>query len=216
MKSFSLSISTLLAAALLAAPACKSKEQESKPAPTAPAAGSAQTPAAAPTPATEPDHITALAHHQKPKPTDPVKLDFERFKVTKANFDPKTVEGGTATIELDLSSFKTNSEERDNHLKSPSYLDVGKLATATIDIANVKHTTGESYSADATVSAHGMTKTYPVTFDVLERKDDSIRIKGSHTFSRLDFGIGTDPAQNAEESVGSDVTIEMVVTLSKT
>jgi polyisoprenoid-binding protein YceI len=62
---------------------------------------------------------------------------------------------------------------------------------------------------------HGQTKTYPVTFDVLETKDDSIRIKGEHTFPRLDFGVGTDPAQNPDESVAPDVTIEMVLTLKK-
>ena len=68
---------------------------------------------------------------------------------------------------------------------------------------------------NATVAAHGMTKTYPVTFEVLETKDDRIRIKGEHTFSRIDFGIGSDPAQNPEEQVGTDVTIQMVLTLVK-
>jgi polyisoprenoid-binding protein YceI len=157
-----------------------------------------------------------LAHHKNPKPTDPVRINFERFKVVAANFDPQNIEGGKATLEIDLSSFHTNSDERDEHLKSPAYLDVAKLATVTISIDNVKQKAGATYTADATVAAHGMTKSYPVTFDVVERKSDSITIKGQQTFSRLDFGIGTDPSQNPEESVGTDVTIEMQLTLSKT
>jgi polyisoprenoid-binding protein YceI len=162
------------------------------------------------------DHIVVLAHHKNPKPTDPVRINFERFKVVSANFDPQTIEGGKATIEIDLSSFHTDSDERDEHLKSPAYLDVGKLATATVTIDNVKLKAGATYSADATVAAHGLTKSYPITFDVLERKSDSIRIKGEHAFSRLDFGIGTDPSQNAEEQVGADITIEMLLTIAKT
>lgn len=172
-------------------------------------------PAPAPAPAAhETDHVVVLAHHKNPKPTDPVRVEFDRFHVVKASFDPKKIEGGTATIELDLASLHTHSDERDEHLKSPAYLDVGTLATATIAIDHVKHTTGATYSADATVTAHGVTKTYPVTFDVIDQRANAIQIKGQHTFTRLDFGIGTDPAQNADEQVGTDVTIEMVLTLS--
>lgn len=172
-------------------------------------------PAAAPA-VHEADHVVVLAHHKNPKPSDPVRVEIDRFKVVKASFDPAKIEGGTATIELDLSSLHTHSDERDEHLKSPAYLDVGKVATATIDIDHVTHKAGATYAADATVSAHGVTKMYPVSFDVIDQRADAIQIKGEHTFGRLDFGIGTDPAQNPEEQVGTDVTIEMVLTLKKT
>jgi len=177
-----------------------------------PAAGSA---AAAPAADDTADHIVVLGHHKKPKPTDPVRINFEKFRVVKADFDPQHIEGGKATIEIDLASFHTPSDERDNHLRSESYMDVGKFATATIDIDHVKQA-GASYTADATVTAHGMTKTYPVTFDVVSTTPDSIRIKGQHTFSRLDFGIGSDPAQNADEAVATDLTIDLLLTLKKT
>jgi len=226
MKLYKLITTACLAAALAVAPACK-KQQDKQAQPAETAAGSsvagsaapadnAPAPAPAPEAATETDHITVLAHHKNPKPTDPVRISFEKFKVVKADFDPKKIEGGTATIELDLSSLQTDSAKRDGHLKSEAYLDVGKLATATITIANVKQKAGATYTADATVAAHGKTKTYPVTFDVVDAKDDHIKIKGEHTFTRLDFGIGTDPAQNAEEQVGTDVTIQMALTLAKT
>jgi len=165
----------------------------------------------------ETDHVVVLAHHTHPKPTDPVRVELQRFRVVKASFDPKNIEGGTATIELDLASLQTHSDERDEHLKSPAYLDVGSFATATIDLDHVKRKAGATYTADATVRAHGITKTYPVTFDVLEQRGDgAIQIEGQHTFGRLDFAIGTDPAQNAEEQVGTDLTIEMVLTLRPT
>jgi polyisoprenoid-binding protein YceI len=187
--------------AFVALPACK------KPTDQAPAtAGSAKQAAAA-------DHITVLAHHNNRKPTDPVRINFEKFRVVKASFDPKKIEGGTATIEIDVSSFHTDSAERDDDLRSPAFLDVGKFATLTIDIDNVKQQAGSTYTADANVTAHGVTKKYPVTFDVLEATGDSIRIKGEHTFTRLDFGVGTDPAQDARQQVATDLTIQMELTL---
>ncbi len=175
----------------------------------------APTPAPAPTPDPNADHITVLASHKTPKPIDPVHINFEKFKVVKASFDPKKIEGGTATIEIDLTSFHTDSDKRDGHVKSPAYLDVGKFATATIDIANVKLKADKTYTADATVAAHGLTKTYPVTFDVIEAADDHIKIKGEQAFTRLDFGIGTDPAKDAEQQVSPDLKIELLLTIPK-
>jgi len=200
----------ILAALFVVVPGCK-KQEDKPPQKTATPTGSATSTV----PDASADRITVLAHHKNPKPSDPVRINFEKFKVVKADFDPKKIEGGKAVIEIDLSSFRTGSDERDDHLKSPAYLDVGKLATATITIDNVKQKAASTYAADATIAAHGKTKTYPVTFEVLDTKDDRIKIKGEHTFTRLDFGIGTDPAQNAEEQVGTDVTIEMVLTLVK-
>lgn len=218
MKVLELITSACITAILVLAPACKKHDDKAPAAP--PATGSAAPAgsgaASSSAPDAEVDHITVLAHHKRPKPSDPVRINFETFRVVKADFDPQKIEGGSATIEIDLSSFRTDSDERDEHLKSPAYLDVGTLATATIAIDHIKQKAGATYSADATVTAHGMTRTYPVTFDVIDRTADRIRIKGAHTFSRLDFGIGADPAQTPDEQVGADVTIEMVLTLAKT
>jgi polyisoprenoid-binding protein YceI len=163
----------------------------------------------------EPDHVVVLARHKPARPTDPVAVHIDRFKVVTASFDPKNLEGGKATIALDLTSVHTDSSERDDDLKSPSYIDVGKFATATIDIANVKTKSGKTFTADATVSLRGATKTYPVTFDVIDQTDHSITIKGEHSFSRLDFTVGSDPATDAQQQVDPRLTIQMVVTLER-
>ena len=216
MKLANLITSACLASALIVAPACKKQEDVPAASSTAPGSSAIPSVSASSKPDANTDHITVLAHHKERKPTDPVRINFEKFRVVKADFDPQKVDGGKATIEIDLSSFHTDSEERDEHLKSPAYLDVAKLATATITIDNVKQKAGTTYTADATVGAHGATKTFPITFEVIERKDNSIRIKGEHTFARADFGVGTDPSQNPEEQVGTDVTIEMLLTIART
>ena len=101
-------------------------------------------------------------------------------------------------------------------MKSPKFIDVAKFATATIEIANVKAKTDHTFTADATVTLRGATKTYPVTFEVLEQRRDQIRIKGVHTFSRLDFSVGTDPAQDPRQQVDTELAIQLELTLHGT
>lgn len=226
-------------ALVLAAVGCTKKED--KPAPAPAGSGSSTTPTPTPAPSgsgsavaegsgsaaagsaaagsatadANADHVTVFSHHLKAQPKDPVKLEFAKFKVVKATFDPKKIEGGTATIELDLTSFKTDSDKRDAHVKSAAFLDTDKSGVATITVDNVKAKSGSTYSADASVVAHGITKKFPVMFDVVETADDHIKIKATHEFSRLDFGVGTDPAKDAEQQVATDLKIEMVLTIPK-
>ena len=186
-----------------AAPTTSDKTPKPKPAPSA----------------TDADHIEVLARHlpiagKADLDSDPVVVHFDKFAVTKASFNPNNLEGGTATIELDLTNIKTGSEERDNDLKSPEFFDVAKFATVTIDVANVKKQ-ADKYTADATVACHGVTKTYSVTFEVLATTADTVRIKGEHAFSRLDFAIGVDPAKDPTERVSTALIIQWVFTLKK-
>lgn len=162
------------------------------------------------------DSIVVLAKHTPDKPTDPVQVRFEKFKVTKATFDPKKVEGGKATLEIDATSLKSGEDKRDAHLNTPDFLDTSKFPKITVDIDKVKKKTGNTYTAEATVKFREITKAYPVTFDVVETKADSIRIKGQTDFSRLDFKIGKDPKEPKSAPVQTGVTIQVQLTLKKT
>jgi polyisoprenoid-binding protein YceI len=182
---------------------------------------SAKTPKPKPAPpAADVDRVEVLARHlpaagQADLDSDPVVVHFDKFAVTKASFDPKNLEGGTATIALDVASIKTGSRERDSDLKSPEFFDVAKFATVTIDVANVKKQADTKYTADATVACHGVTKTYSVTFEVLATTADAVRIKGEQAFSRLDFSIGIDPAKDPSERIDTALIIQWVLTLKK-
>ena len=171
-------------------------------------------------PAADADRVEVLARHlpaagKEDLDADPVVVHFDKFVVTKASFDPKNLEGGTATIELDPTSIKTGNAERDGDLKSDEFFNVAKFATVTIDVANVKKQADSRYTADATVACHGVTKTYSVTFEVLATTADTVRIKGEQAFSRLDFSIGVDPAKDPTERIAAGLIIQWVLTLQK-
>lgn len=164
----------------------------------------------------EPDSIVVLAKHAEPKPTDPVHVQFTSFKVVKASFDPKKVEGGKATIEIDATSLKTDSAKRDAHLNTPDFLDTTKFPKITVDIDKVKKKADKTFTAEATVKFRDVTKKYPVTFNVVDQTADSIRIKGEASFSRLDFKVGKDSKDPKQAIVQNDLVIQLALTLKKT
>lgn len=164
----------------------------------------------------EPDSIVVLARHTESKPDDPVHVQFTSFKVTKASFDPKKIEGGKATIEIDATSLKTGIDKRDAHLNTPDFLDTKKFPKVTIDIDKVKKKADKTFTAEATVKFRNITKKYPVTFDVVDQTADSIRIKGEASFSRLDFKVGKDSKDPKVAPVQPGLVIQLALTLKKT
>ena len=164
----------------------------------------------------EPDSIVVLARHTQAKPDDPVKVQFTSFKVTKASFDPKKIEGGKATIEIDATSLKTGADKRDAHLKTPDFLDATKFPKITIDVDKVKKKADKTFTAEATVKFREVTKTYPVTFDVVGQTADSIRIKSEVKFSRLDFKVGTDSTDPKVAPAQPEVVMVVALTLKRT
>ena len=176
--------------------------------------GSAAAPVDNNEPAPDSEYVEVLATHAEPKPVDPVHVTFEKFKVAKAKFDPKKIEGGTATIEVDLASIKTNSDKRTDHLEG-GYLEVSKYTTMKIDIDQVKKGADDKhFTAQAKVDLHGVTKTFPVEFEVVDAKDDWIKVKGEHKFSRLDFKVGK--PVGPDEGVAESLTVRLQVTLKNT
>jgi polyisoprenoid-binding protein YceI len=163
--------------------------------------------------ADEPDSVVVLAKHTEAKPDDPVKVVFERFKVTKATFDAKKIEGGKATLEIDTTSLKSGSEKRDAHLKTDAFIDATKYSTIVVDIDKVKKKADKTYSAEATVKFRGVTKKYPITFDVVDAKDDTIKIKSETPFTRGDFKVGN---EETKKNVQDGLVIQVALTLKKT
>jgi polyisoprenoid-binding protein YceI len=211
MKNLTLCVS-LLALALGAG--CAKKDEPAPAPPPAPEPTAAPAPAPEPEPEPEPagNTVTLLATHAEPKPDDPVKVSVAGIEIAEVAYaDPDNLEGATATLVLDLGTLASGSEKRDNHLKSPDYLAVAEHPKATIAISDVKRKAGDTYTAKATVQAHGMTVEREVEFNVIDKSDEGIKIEGSHKFPRTAFGIG-----KAEgDPVATELEIQLALMLPK-
>ena len=211
-----LQLLALVASMSLAVVGCKKKEPEATPAPAAPAAKApAAAPAPAPAPAAAPadpkaDYFTVTANHTDPA-KGPVDVQFKGIKVVKADFDPAKIEGGTAELAIDVTSLDSGIPDRNKHLQTPDFLDAAKFGTIDIKIDNVKKGTADkTFTADASVNAHGVDKKLPVTFTVVDQTADSIRIQATQPLKLADFGIG-----DAGGKVTPDLTVKLQVTLKK-
>jgi polyisoprenoid-binding protein YceI len=126
--------------------------------------------------------------------------------------DPANLEGATAELEIDLASLASGSDKRDNHLRSTDYLDVGAHPKAQVKVSDVKRAAGDDYTATADVNVHGISVKMPVKFSVIDKQADAIRVRGEHTFSRLDLKVGK-PA--GEDSTAEEVKVKLELTLKK-
>lgn len=160
------------------------------------------------------DFIHILAKHAPEKPDDPVKVELESFSVKEASFDPENLEGGEAELEIDLSSLKSGDGERDEHLQSPDYLNVEEYPKADVSIGDVEQIEEDLYDATAEVSVHGVTTTWPLELEVLERKEDAIRVRAEHSFDRMDFEVGKEKTGEDADPVARDMSLEAELTVS--
>lgn len=159
------------------------------------------------------DYLVVYGSHAEAKPTDPVMLRFSKLKVTKVKFNgpvKKGIEGASAQVEVDLTSLKSSSDKRDQHIKSPDYLDVEKFSTVTIDVKSPRHIGGGRYRAPTKVTFRGKTYDWEVFFNVVETLPNGVRIRGEHKLTRKQIGIG----KEAGDSVGQDLLVRLQVSLT--
>ncbi len=140
-----------------------------------------------------------------------VEVVFGKLTVKAAKFDVKNLEGGTAEIEVDVTSLSSGVGDRDKHLLTPDYLDSVKFPVILIKVDNVKRVSDISYTADANVNAHGVDQKIPLKFEVTGATADSVTVKINHTFSRKDFGVGGNG--DPKDGVKMDLILDAALTL---
>ena len=208
MKKITTSLCLVLAALALVAAGCKKKEETGGSGSGSAAASGSAAPVD-PQPAV--DYLKLVADHTD-EAKGKVEIVFSKWSVVKASFDPANLEGGTAELEVDPSALSSGVTKRDDHLRSPDYLDVAKFPKATVKIANVKKAGERAYTADATVNIHGVEKTWALSFEVTASTADSVQVKFTQPFSRVDFGVG----KPEEDSAKPEVELHGLLTIKQT
>ena len=82
---------------------------------------------------------------------------------------------------------------------------------ATVKVDNVKKAGDTAYTADLTVSIHGVEKVWPVNFTVVTSTPDSVTIAVKQPFGRADFSVGPKETDN----IKNELTLDAVVTFKK-
>ena len=139
----------------------------------------------------------------------------EFTKVTgSATIVPGHPESSSFEAIIDAASISTREPDRDNHLKSPDFLDVANHPTITFKSKKITSTGPDSYSAVGDLTIRGTAK--EVTLKVEEVSEEAKDPWGmmrrgataSTTINRKDFGVTFNMAlETGGFVVGDDVQI---------
>ncbi len=97
--------------------------------------------------------------------------------------DVTTLKG---SVDVSLVKFKSDNEERDEHMYK--VLDVKKYAQTTYTITSVTKNTAGSYNIEGTLDLHGVKKPIALLGEV-QQNGDKVTIKAKTSFKMSDFGI---------------------------
>ncbi len=128
--------------------------------------------------------------------------------------DDNTVTG--VDVSIDMTSLSTGSAQRDEHLRSADFFDVGEYPTANFKLTKAVKT-GEALSAEGELTMHGVTKPVTLTGEIGGPAKDpwgntKVSATLATTISRKDWGLVWNAALESGGVLVSDsVKLELEV-----
>ncbi|WP_162996645.1 YceI family protein [Mucilaginibacter celer] len=104
-------------------------------------------------------------------------------------FKPNDLSGSSIEASVASNTVNTDSEGRDNHLKSEDYFDVAKYPKITLKSVSFKRKSGSNYTGSFNVTIRDKTKLIEIPFTYTE-VGNTAQLKGDFMILRTDFGIG--------------------------
>ncbi len=123
----------------------------------------------------------------------------------------------SAQLTIVASSFSSNSDEPDAHVKSADFLDVEQFPTLTFTSTAVTAKGDDEFIVTGDLTIHGVTKPVDVKFELLGTSQDPwgntrIGFEGKAEISRKEFGLVWNVAlETGGVLVGDTVKLEMDV-----
>lgn len=139
---------------------------------------------------------------------------FNKFEGT-IDFNPEDLAATQIVVTLQASSIDTNVEDRDNHLRSPDFLDVANHPTLTFKSTQVQ-VEGDGYLIIGDLTIRGTTKSISIPCTITGPVESPfggkvIGISGKTSINRQDFGVSWNKAL---EAGGWVVSTEVQITVN--
>lgn len=138
---------------------------------------------------------------------------YGEFKDLKGSlvYDKDNVANSKFEVEIDANSLDTKNPKRDQHSKSPDFLNVKQFPTITYKSDSVKKLSDDEFEMTGQLTLHGVTK--PLT-SKLKKLGEATDPKGVHriggestfTIKRSDFGM-----TGMMNALGDDITVTIAV-----
>jgi polyisoprenoid-binding protein YceI len=143
------------------------------------------------------------------------------YNVTgSVDWNDADVSKSSVNATIDTTTVSTGVAPRDNHIKSPDFLDVAKFPTITFKSTSVAKT-GDGLTVTGDLTLHGVTKSVtlnvtdisaPQTMGPAGKQKTARGLTASATINRHDFGV---MGGMADSIVGNDLKITIELELDK-
>ena len=143
-----------------------------------------------------------------------VRGGFSDFSGT-LNLDGADPAKSSADLTIVTSSFSTNNDERDAHVKSGDFLDVEQFPTLTFKSTAVKQKDDDEFIVTGDLTVHGVTHSVDIEFELLGTSKDPwggtrIGFEGKAEISRKEFGLVWNVAlETGGVLVGDKIKLEL-------
>ena len=120
------------------------------------------------------------------------------------SFDEKAPDTSKVQVSINTTSVDTNHAERDKHLRSDDFLNVGEFPTATFESTSVKTTGADTADISGNLTLNGVTKPVVIKAKLTGQGDDPwggyrAGFEGSTSFKLKDFNIRKDLGPSSQE-----------------
>jgi polyisoprenoid-binding protein YceI len=150
-----------------------------------------------------------------------VKGSFDKHTGT-VDINDKDITKSKVEVSIDTNSINTNVQKRDEHLRSPDFLDVAKFPTMTFVSKKVVKSGKDKLKVTGDLTLHGVTKEVILDVEAIskESKDPWGNLRRGTTAStkinRKDFGLVWNKAlETGGVAVGEEVTITLEIEMIK-
>jgi polyisoprenoid-binding protein YceI len=139
----------------------------------------------------------------------PVEGKFGKFNV-QISFDPAKIAQSSVTLDVEVGSIDTGSEEANDEVKSKSWFDVKKYPIAKFVSTGVKALSGGRYEAAGNLTIKNQTKPVSAAFTFKPEGQGGV-FEGAFVLKRLDYGIG-EGTWSDTDTVANEVQVKFRIT----
>ena len=132
-------------------------------------------------------------------------------------FDPEHPDRSRVDVTIQAASIDTGEPDRDKHLRSADFFDVGKYPTLTFVSTSVTPRGGNNYDVAGNLTIHGVTRPVVLPAAFLGAATDpwgntKLGFEAELTLNRKDFGLTWNAAlETGGVLVGDDVKVSLSI-----
>lgn len=136
--------------------------------------------------------------------------EFLAWRVVEHSVDLANPTASEVVVEVEIASIDTQSEGRDEHLRTADFFDAEKFPVATVrghsgrPLESAK-SGRPRYAVQFDVDLHGVAKTLEGEVEIVEMKP--LVVEGGFLIRRTDFGIGPQPSRWNPVSIDDEVPV---------